>query len=180
MQLLIRATVATLLSSIFCTAQAEFKPADPTPYVTDAITVSGLVKQTITLSVADLRAMPAHALSDVVLVCLSGANKGNAKNYRGVLLRDVITRANIEAVDKSDLKKTLIVAAASDHYIALFTWGELFNTPVGDAVLVVYEKDGVPLSADEGHIALISGTDLRTGPRHVKWLKSIELRKVSE
>ena len=38
--------------------------------------------------------------------------------------------------------------------------------------------DRVPLADDEGRIALISGKDIRTGPRHVKWLQSIEVRKI--
>ena len=35
------------------------------------------------------------------------------------------------------------------------------------------------LGDDEGRIALISAKDIRTGPRHVKWLQSIEVRKIS-
>jgi DMSO/TMAO reductase YedYZ molybdopterin-dependent catalytic subunit len=171
---------AAVLACVAAAAQAEFKPADPTPYVTDSVTVTGLVKTPLTLSVADLRALPAHALKDVALVCLTGADKGHARNYRGVLLRDVIKRGDISGISNSDLKKVVILATASDHYTALFTWNELFNTPTGDAVLVLYEKDGQPLTAAEGHIALISGRDLRTGPRHVKWLKTIELRKLDE
>lgn len=57
------------------------------------------------------------------------------------------------------------------------TWSELFNSPVGDGVLVYFEKDGVPLADNEGRIAMVSSKDLRPGPRHVKWLQSIEVRR---
>lgn len=60
----------------------------------------------------------------------------------------------------------------------VFSWSELFNSAVGDQVLVIFESDGKPLRDDEGRIALISAADLRTGPRHVKWLQDIEVRKI--
>jgi len=52
--------------------------------------------------------------------------------------------------------------------------------PVGDRVLVYFAKDGAPLGAAEGMIALVSIADLRSGPRHVKWLNAIELRQLGE
>ncbi|SHN20486.1 hypothetical protein SAMN05192549_105361 [Duganella sacchari] len=60
----------------------------------------------------------------------------------------------------------------------VYSWSEVFNTPVGNEVLVVFEKGGQALADDEGRIAMISGKDLRAGPRHVKWLKSIEIKKI--
>ncbi|MBK7252189.1 MAG: hypothetical protein IPI06_15355 [Gammaproteobacteria bacterium] len=74
----------------------------------------------------------------------------------------------------------VVVATASDGYKAVFSWSELFNSPVGEGVLVFFEKDGMPLADDEGRIALISAKDLRTGPRHVKWLQGIEVRKIAD
>ena len=73
-----------------------------------------------------------------------------------------------------------VLAIASDGYTVVFSWSEIFNSPVGDGILVFFEKDGVPLGDDEGRIALISAKDIRTGPRHVKWLQSIEVRKIAE
>jgi len=67
------------------------------------------------------------------------------------------------------------VAAASDGYEVVFSWAELFVSPVGDSVFVVYERDSAPLPDDEGRIALIVLTDTRP-VRHVKWLRSLTLR----
>ena len=75
-------------------------------------------------------------------------------------------------------KKMAIIAGASDGYKVVFSWNEIFNSPIGDGVIVFFEKDGFPLADDEGRIALVSTKDLRTGPRHVKWLQSIEVRKI--
>ena len=65
--------------------------------------------------------------------------------------------------------------AASDGYEVVFSWAELFVSPVGDDVFVVYERDGAPLPDDEGRIALVVATDLRPA-RHVKWLRTLVLR----
>ena len=40
---------------------------------------------------------------------------------------------------------------------------------------MAWEKDGKPLEAREGQLLLISGQDIKTGPRHVRWLSGIEV-----
>jgi hypothetical protein len=77
-------------------------------------------------------------------------------------------------------ERTYVVARATDGYPAVFSWGELYNTPVGRGVLVAFERDGAPLRDGEGRIALVSSADERPGPRHVKWLNRIEVRRVPE
>ena len=77
-------------------------------------------------------------------------------------------------------RRTYVVATASDGYVAIFSWGELLNTPVGAGVLVAFDRDGVPLRDGEGAIALVSLADQRPGARHVKWLSRIEVKRVPE
>jgi hypothetical protein len=47
-------------------------------------------------------------------------------------------------------------------------------------VAVAIERDGMPLEDGEGRFALISLADERPGPRHVKWLQQIDVRRVRE
>lgn len=42
---------------------------------------------------------------------------------------------------------------------------------------VLFEQKGKPLK-EKGEMILVSMTDTKTGPRHVKWLKSIEVTRV--
>ena len=42
---------------------------------------------------------------------------------------------------------------------------------------VLFEQNGKPLK-EKGEMILVSMTDTKTGPRHVKWLKSIEVTRV--
>ena len=51
---------------------------------------------------------------------------------------------------------------------------------VREGALVISERDGAPLPADEGPLALVSLRDTQPGPRHVKWLAKIEIRRVGD
>lgn len=152
--------------------------ANPTVLVTERLQVGGAVEHPLDLGLAELRAFPAQKISEVPLICQSGANVGKLENFRGVRLRDVLEKEAIKAPAHNDVKKMVVIATASDGYAVVFSWSELFNTAVGDGVLVLFEKDGQPIPDDRGRIALVSTQDLRTGPRSVKWLKSLEVRKI--
>ncbi len=132
------------------------------------------------LSLALLKTFPSYELNNVAVTCLSGTGKGYVKHYRGARLRDVINHIGLEAADKRILKNMLIIARAHDSYSAIFSWNEIFNTSVGNDVLVLYEKNGEPIGEKDDDIALISAGDIRNGPRHIKGLREIELRRLSE
>jgi DMSO/TMAO reductase YedYZ molybdopterin-dependent catalytic subunit len=102
------------------------------------------------------------------------------RGYGGVRLVDLLGEADIRQDARHALRRTYIVATATDGFQAVFSWGELFNTPVGRGVLVAFERDGAPLRDGEGGIALVSLADERPGTRHVKWLERIEVRRVPD
>jgi len=157
---------------------AAGKVDNPAQYVTKSVSVAGVVATPLTLSVAELKKLPPTELAGMPIVCQSGATMEEVKQYKGVKLKDVLDKAEIVSKDHNDNKKMVIVATASDGYKAIFSWQELYNSPIGDEVVVFYEKNNKPLDEDEGQIALISAKDLRAGPRHVKWLKSLEVVKL--
>jgi DMSO/TMAO reductase YedYZ molybdopterin-dependent catalytic subunit len=148
--------------------------------VTTTLAVRGNVAKPMTLSVTDLGRFPVHRVDDTRVVRAQGGASEAARQFAGCLLRDVLDAAKLTEIDRLDLRKTIIVATASDGYKAIFSWAELFNTTIGDGVLVVYERDGAPLGNDEGRIALISLKDTRPGPRHVKWLSTVEVVRVPD
>jgi cytochrome c551/c552 len=147
-------------------------------YVSQRLSVAGTVKQALDLSVDDLRAFPAPELKEITVASQSPAKAGTPMSFKGVSLRTLLEKAVVLAPGRHDLKKIVIFAKASDDYAVVFSWNEIFNSPVGEGVLVYFEKDGKPLGADEGRIALISTRDLHLGARHVRWLNAIEVRKV--
>ena len=128
------------------------------------VRVSGEVQHELTLGVDDLR----HRA--VV----------EERGYSGVRLVDLLREADIRQDARHALRRTYIMATATDGFQAVFSWSELFNTAVGRGVLVAFERDGAALRDGEGRIALVSLGDERPGTRHVKWLTRIEVRRVSE
>lgn len=150
------------------------------PKLVKQIFISGQVKYPLTVGVAELQEFPAEQVSEIQLICQTGANKGQLENIKGVLLRDLLIKAQVLAPGHNDVKKMIVVVSATDGYTVVFSWSEIFNSPVGEGVIVFFEKDREPLADDEGPVALLSRLDTRTGPRHVRWLKSIEVRKVAD
>jgi len=98
-----------------------------------------------------------------------------SRRYTGCPLRDLIRQAEPTEARPRDLRKSYFLVTATDGYQVVFSWAELFLTPLGDDVVVAYRRDGRPLSDDEGPLALVSAMDT-SAARHVKNLQSVELR----
>ena len=143
--------------------------------VTSTLSVAGNVGQSMSLTVADLKRYPAHQIDYVPGRGEHKAGTEPSRRYTGCLLRDVLAAAKPLENNPRELRKSYVVATAGDGYEVVFSWAELFVSPTGDNVFVVYERDGAALPDDEGRIALIVLTDLRP-VRHVKWLKALALR----
>lgn len=143
------------------------------------VTVSGALRQTLTVDAATLAATPSADIASF-LQTRSGEGAETRSTVRGVRLRALIERAGLAAGGRDGWKTLIVVATATDGYRAVFSWPELANTPVGDGVLVLFERNGQPLPTREGAIALMSTTDRMLGARHVRNLAKIEVRSVLE
>jgi DMSO/TMAO reductase YedYZ molybdopterin-dependent catalytic subunit len=130
--------------------------------------VTGLVSHSLSLSVEELRAVAKRR------------GLAEAGGYGGILLPELLKEAAIKEDARHALRRTYVVAIATDGYQAVFSWGELFNTPVGQGVVVAFERDAQPLRDGEGRIALVSMADNRIGVRHVKWLARVDVRRVPD
>lgn len=174
--------LATLLVGLtLMSVPLSAKQQAPATFVTETLKVSGHVEQPLSLSVAQLASeFTLHQDGNVALICQSGENKGQLESLKGVLLTDILQKAKIISREHNELKKIIIIATASDDYKAVFSWNELFNSPIGEGVLVFFEKDGAALNDFEGRIAMVSSKDTRTGPRHVRWLKQIDVVRIAD
>ena len=142
----------------------------------DELAVTGDVKRTLSLSASALRDFPAAAQTSYRSSREVAGQAQSATEVRGVRLIAVLEQAGLAERDRLDWRKTAVIAIARDGYRAVFSWPELANTAAGAQVMVAYERDGAPLGAQEGPLALHAPGDTRAGPRHVKWLQRIEVR----
>ena len=144
---------------------------DSSEYVSKTIQVKGDVQNELILTVDSLKKMKPVLLDEFNVVCQSGATVKTDKSSRGVLLKDILEKAVIKQENHKD-RNFFIVARATDNYKATFSWAELFNNPTGENTYVLFEENGKPI-IDKSNMILIYTNDIKTGPRHVNWLKNI-------
>ncbi|WP_348799987.1 molybdopterin-dependent oxidoreductase [Flavobacterium adhaerens] len=149
--------------------------ADSLKMINHQIEIKGDVKYPLQLTVDSLQKMKVATITDFKVVCQTGQVKKDNKTCKGVLLKDILEKAKIKQNGHKD-RNFYIVARASDNYKATFSWAELFNNPTGENAYVIFEENGKPV--EKGEMILICTNDIKTGPRHVYWLKSIEVYKV--
>ena len=131
------------------------------------------------LTPAELAAQPAETIASFVQS--RGAPGSESRTtVRGVRLARLIERSGLTQAARNDWKNLLVTVTATDGYRAQFTWVELTNTVAGEGVLVLFEREGAPLDAREGRIALLATGDLRLGARHVRNALRIEVRAVAD
>jgi len=163
---LLLGSIATLCAGIAAGADAG----------SGSLTVSGDVRRSMTVDADALRAFPPEAQASFRVSREVDGQAQPGSTLKGVRLLALLEQAGLAERDRFDWRKSVVVAIARDGYRAAFSWPELANTPGGAQVMVAYERDGAPLSEQEGPLALHAPGDTRTGPRHVKWLQRIEVR----
>ena len=129
--------------------------------------VGGLADKPLSLSLADLRALPATQ-EYVTLECISnnvGGDQISTGDFKGVALRDLVAMAGPQA------QASWVAFKARDGYTESIPLSLVNDAP---EVMVVYELDGAPLPMNHGFPArmLIPGHYGMKGP---KWLDSIDL-----
>lgn len=136
--------------------------------------VGGMVQQRLQLSAQELRALPLKDYTERRSVIVDGREVTQTLTLRGIPLRQLLDRAGL-ASDRHSVRRAYVLLTAQDGYQTTFSWGELYNTRLGDDVLVLLQHGDEDLLARDGLPSLRSLQDLRPGPRHVRWLTSVEV-----
>ncbi|ABM95163.1 MULTISPECIES: hypothetical protein [Methylibium] len=125
---------------------------------------------------SDLESLPPRQVSLRRAVEREGARDEQILSYGGWLLRDVLTLAGFDEAGRRDTRTWVVEATATDGYRAVFSWGELYNSALGEQVYVIGSQDGRALDVTAGPLALRSLADQRPGPRHVRNLCALAVR----
>ncbi len=140
---------------------------------TDNFRIEGKVKQGMTVSLQDLSSYQSYSIDSIVITSHLGQRKEILKAVKGVLLKDILNRVEIDAESPKVLSEYYLVCVASDNYKVVFSWNEIFNTDTGKSVYIITELDGKAASTLETRTALISPKDQMTGRRYVMGLQKI-------
>ncbi len=138
-----------------------------------SIAVTGAVATPLTLTAADLAAMPRATVA-------TNAN-GIATTYEGVWLSDVLKRAGVPlgSALRGPALSAYVLASASDGYQVVFSVGEIDPEMTGGQFLLADKANGKPMSGENGAFRLVVPGDKRAARsvRMLTTLNVVQLRK---
>ena len=142
---------------------------------TNEFTVTGLVDKPITISYPDIEKQKIIDIGDFKITNHLGEFK---KEYKGVLLLDLLKDISITAASPKLLSEYYLVFKASDGYSVVVSWNELFNTEIGNTFYIVTEANNQSQKDAPEKILLIATKDFKTGRRHIKGLQNIDVKRI--
>jgi hypothetical protein len=165
----------------FCFAAVFFAAVSQEKIVsTNSITVTGAVEKEMTFQIADLNGFVSKRIPDVVITNHLGEPRGTARGLKAILIKDVLSQISFKAESPKVLSEFFLTFVASDGYAAVYSWNEIFNSPTGDNIFLITEKDGKPLAEMSERILIITPTDFKTGRRHIKGLSKIVVGRIQK
>jgi len=163
-----------LFGLIACKAMAQ---TNYTP--TDKFTIEGKVKQALTFTTSDLDTFTTRSLPDLSVTDHTGAVRHTLTYLKGILLKDILSKAVLDAENPKVLSEFYFVLEAPDNYKIVYSWNEIFNTETGNNIYVLTEEDGKNYKQTEERIAIVTMTDIRTGRRHMRNISRIKVERVN-
>lgn len=131
-----------------------------------------------TLTFEKLKGFTSLSLDSLRIYNHAGEYRSTLKGKKGALLKDVLTDVAFGEESPKVLSEYYIVCVAADGYKVVLSWNELFNTYIGESVLVVTNIKAATNGEQEDELALLSPRDIATGRRYVKQLQTINILRV--
>ena len=152
------------------TTTATATPSVKTGLPSTTLKMSGLVKNTGSLTLSDLQAFSKITVS-------IKAQPIGSHTFGGALLYDVVQKAEVTTLPnrKNDLLRKSLVVSGTDGYTVAVAWGELDPHFANKQILLAYEEDGKPLPHTDGFARLVVPGDVFAG-RYVSNVASIVVR----
>lgn len=145
---------------------------------TSNIEVTGQLKSTRTITIEELGKYTVHPVGDLVIYNHLGEKKGVQKQMKGVLVKEVLAGLEYDSPSPRQLSEFYLAVKASDGYTVVYSWNELFNSPTGDHVFFITEKEGLGIDKMKESILLVTTSDFKTGRRNVKAVEKIFVARV--
>ena len=161
-----------LAATVFSASAQENIPT------TENFSIEGKVKKGLTVSLADLSSYKSYSVDSIVITNHLGERRSSMKKVKGVLLKDILDKVEVDAENHKVLSEYYFVCIASDNYKVVFSWNEIFNSDTGKSVYIITAQDGKPATALDNRIALVSPKDQMTGRRYVKGLQKIVIERI--
>lgn len=138
--------------------------------------ITPVTERTVTFE--DLNIFKSHSMDSLRIYNHAGHYRSTLHRINGVALKDILAGIPLGEESAKVLSEYYIVCIAEDGYKVVFSWNELFNSPVGNSVMVVTQLNGSTTSKQDNGIVLLSPEDYATGRRYVKQLKSFKISRI--
>jgi hypothetical protein len=143
---------------------------------TDTVFVSGLVQKPFNITPATVAKFALTAVPAQSLINDKGEVRKTLGASSGLLLRDLIQYAGVDIPHKES-GTYLVVVTAADGLQVVFAYNELLYGPAAKGAYLLVAA-GVSGMEGAGSFTVLCTTDQATTARYVKWVRSIELRKL--
>jgi hypothetical protein len=141
---------------------------------TKQFTITGKVQKESVITIDSLLKYEAKEIGDIKVTDHTGTIKHQDDKLKGVLLKDILNHSTWAVTGGPHVFSSLYFSCiGTDGYAVVYSWNELFNTPVGDNVYILIEKNGVKIDAMPESIQMASMLDYKTGRRFLHHLDKI-------
>lgn len=148
---------------------------------TKQFTINGLVAKKSVITLDSLNSYPLKDIGDIKVTDHTGAFKHADEKLKGVLLKDILNHSTWTITGGPHMFSSLYFSCiGSDGYIVVYSWNELFNTPVGDQVYIILEKNGIKAADMKESLQMASMTDYKTGRRYLHNLDRIVVSQAAK
>jgi hypothetical protein len=117
--------------------------------------IEGKVKAPLTVTLDNLSTYKSVSLDSITIFNHLMQRKSSMKNIKGVLLKDILAKVEIDAASPKTLSEYYLVFTATDNYKVVYSWNEIFNSPTGNQVLVLTGYNTNPTKIEKGNIAIL-------------------------
>jgi DMSO/TMAO reductase YedYZ molybdopterin-dependent catalytic subunit len=144
------------------------------PAGTGTLAIAGDVAKPLTLTPAELRALPRTTVKVT-------DEDGRTVTYEGVLVGELLQRAGVPVGKelRGNALATYMVASAKDGYQVVFSIGELDPVFSTSEIIIADTVDGKPLFDFQGPLRLVAPKDKR-GARSVRMLERMEIVRLKK
>lgn len=165
------AFVLCLFVSTCCFAQSSVNPSEN-------IKVTGEVEKEKTITIDELLSKPSAEIGDLTITNHTGEKRHTAQAMKGVPLKEVLSDVVFKTESPKYLSEFYFTLVATDGYKVVYSWNEIYNSPTGDNVYIITEKEGKSIKEMSDGILSVCASDFKTGRRHVKALNQIIVARV--
>ncbi|QOI97647.1 MAG: molybdopterin-binding protein [Flammeovirgaceae bacterium] len=164
-----RLVTVLILLTLFGTALAQQSLKPTTEFV-----VTGRMKNPeLVIKNQQLAPYTSYEITNLTITNHLGEKRSTIKTARGVRIKDVLEKVQPDAGNPKEYSEYYFVFTANDNYKVVFSWNELFNSPLGDQAYFIVEKDGKPVTQLDEGISILVPADVRTGRRYLKNLARV-------